>query len=70
MQKLLRHSAPARTVFFATNRLSKVSAGGCTLRATAAQLPSKHLTNLLVYDIIIFIKLKTVGVLQVRTSNA
>ena len=56
--------------FFATHRLSKVSAGGCTLRATATQLPSNHLTILLVSSIIIFTKLKTVGVSQVRTSGA
>lgn len=69
MEDLLRRLRTARTVF-ATHRLSKISAGGCALRATAAQLPSKHLTNLLAYDIIIFTKLKTVGVCRVRTSDA
>lgn len=59
-----------RAPFLATHRLSKVSAGGCTLRATAAQLPSNLLTILLVHGIIIFTKLKTVGVCRVRTSDA
>lgn len=58
MLDLLRRLRTARTVF-SIRGFSKVSAGGGTLRATAAQLPSKYLTALLVCDIIIFAKIKT-----------